>query len=183
MDGGALKYRFSFLLFLIAFLLQSTVVNHFSVLHVAPNLILCLVVIFSFLYEGTHGIIFGILFGFITDICFAEIIGVASMSYFIVALLCLEMKRYLYKDSFISILIVTALGTVIYTLTYWGITELLGNSVEFLTAAKMGAVLLVYHGLITWLMYLIISRRIIKHHSDRYMYRGSLQEARSLNKE
>ncbi|MEL7658797.1 MAG: rod shape-determining protein MreD, partial [Bacillota bacterium] len=71
-----MKYRYSFLLFFIGFILQSTIMNHIRIFQMSPNLVLCLVVIFSFLYEGYHGIVFGILFGLISDICFAEIIGI-----------------------------------------------------------------------------------------------------------
>jgi len=177
-----LRYKYSFFIFFIGFLLQSTVINYFGIFHIAPNLVLCLVIIFSFLFESYHGMIFGMIFGFVSDVCFAEIIGVASLSYLIVALLCFELKRYLYKDSVVSILIVSSAGTISYALIYWGIMQLLGMGYEFLAIAKMEAVLLVYHGIISWLMYLLMSRRVIKHHSDRYIYRGSLQEARSLNK-
>ena len=126
--------------------------------------------------------IYGMIFGLVTDICFAQIIGIAAMSYLIVALLCLELKHYLYKDSIISVLIVTLTGTVAYPLFYWSVTKLLGDAVVFSTVAKIGAVQLIYHSVITWILYLIFSRNVIKHRSDRYIYRGSLQEARSLYK-
>ena len=96
-----MKFRYSFLTFLIAFILQTTVMNHFGIFQMSPNLILCLVVIYSFLYQGFNGIINGILFGLLLDVCFAEIIGVAALSNFIVALICIELKRYLNKDSLV----------------------------------------------------------------------------------
>jgi rod shape-determining protein MreD len=175
-----LKYRYSFLLFLAMFLLQSTIMNHFAVLHMAPNLILCLVVIFSFLYEGYHAIIFGILFGLIIDVCFGEIIGVASLSFFAVALTCLEMKRYLYKDSRISVMIVTTVGSAVYSLFFWGIYRMLGSAFEFIYILKMEGVVLAYNIVVTLIIYQLVSRSVIKHRGDRYMYRGNLQEARSL---
>ena len=177
-----MKYRYSFIIFLIAFILQSTVMNHFGIFQMSPNLILCLVVIFSFLYEGYHGIIFGLIFGLISDICFAEIIGIASMCNFAVALICIEMKRYLYKESMISVTIVSAVGTIIYALFYWSVNRLLGNGADFLYVMEKDAVLLIYNIIITLAIYLIVNRSVIKHRGDRYMYRGNLQEARSLNR-
>ena len=177
-----MKYRYSFLIFLIAFILQTTVMNHFAIFQMSPNLILCLVVIFSFLYEGYHGIFFGLAFGFLSDVCFSEIIGIAAMSYFAVALICIGMKRYLYKDSIISILLMSVMGTIVYALLFWSINRMLGNGAGFLYVIEKEAVLLIYHIAITLILYLIVSRKVIKHRGDRYMYRGNLQEARSLNR-
>ena len=177
-----MKYRYSFLLFLAMFFLQSTIMNNFAILHMGPNLILCLVVIFSFLYEGYHAMVFGLLFGLIIDACFGEIIGVASLSFFVAALVCIEMERYLYKDSRISVMIVTAVGTVVYSLFYWGIYKMLGNAFAFIYVLKMDGIVLAYNIFVTLVIYQIVSRSVIKHRSDRYMYRGNLQEARSLYK-
>lgn len=177
-----MKYRYSFLIFFIAFILQTTVMNHFRIFQMSPNLILCLVVIFAFLYDGYHGLIFGLLFGFIVDICFAEIIGIAPICNFAVALICIGMKRYLYKDSIISVWIVSSIGTAIYALIYWSINRMLGNGADALYVMEKEAVLLIYNAIITLAIYLIVSRSVIKHRGDRYMYRGNLQEARSLNR-
>lgn len=177
-----MKYRYSFLIFFIAFILQSTLMNFFRVFEMSPNLILCLVVIFAFLYDGYHGIVFGILFGFVADICFSEIIGIASMANFAVALICIGMKRYFYKESRISITIVSVMGTAVYALLYWSINRMLGVSADFIYVMEKEAVLLIYHIIVTLAVYQIVSRSVIKHRSDRYMYRGSLQEARSLNR-
>lgn|GEM_PF-310172 len=178
-----MRYRTSLIVFLAAFILQSTVMNHFRVFGMSPNLILCLVVIFSFLYEGYHGYVHGIAFGFLSDICFAPVIGVASVSNFAVALICVGLKRYLYKDSRISILIVSILGTVVYALLYWSIYRMLGFRADFLYVMKKEVVLLFYHILVALILYQIVIRDVIRHRNDRYMYRGNLQEARSLNRQ
>lgn len=156
--------------------------NHFGIFQMSPNLILCLVVVFSFLYEGYHGIIFGLLFGFMIDFCFAEIIGVASICYFAIALICIGMKRYLYKDSMISVTIVSAIGTAVYALGYWSIYWMLGIHSDFIYVMEKETVLLIYHIVITLAVYQIVGRSVIRHRGDRYMYRGNLQEARSLNR-
>ncbi|HWQ78627.1 MAG TPA: rod shape-determining protein MreD [Anaerovoracaceae bacterium] len=175
-----MKYRTSFLIFLAAFILQSTVMNYFGIFGMSPNLILCLVVVFSFLYEGYHGIVYGIAFGFVIDICFAPVIGVAPVGNFAVALICIGLKRYLYKDSRISILIVSLLGTVVYVLLYWSLYRMVGDSSDFLYVMEKESVLLVYHIIVALVLYQIFSSSVIKHRGDRYMYRGNLQEARSL---
>lgn len=180
--GVAVKYGYSFLIFLIAYILQNTVMNYFSIFQMSPNLILCLVVIFSFLYTGYHGVIYGILFGFLVDICYATIIGVSALSNFAVYLICIEMKRYLNKDSMVSVMIASSIGTAVYALLYWSVYRILGYSYTFLYMLEKEVVLVIYHLFITLLIYQVVSHRIIKHRGDRYMYSGSLQEARRLNR-
>ena len=82
----------------------------------------------------------------------------------------------------ISVAIVSTIGTAIYALLYWSINKMLGNGADFLYVMEKEAVLLIYNTIITLAIYLIVSRSVIKHRGDRYMYRGNLQEARSLNR-
>ncbi|MDD4564554.1 MAG: rod shape-determining protein MreD [Eubacteriales bacterium] len=180
--GVAVKYIYSFLMFLIAFILQTTIMNQFSIFQMSPNLILCLVVIYSFLYSGYHGVIYGILFGLFVDICYATIIGVSALSNFAVYLICIEMKRYLNKDSMVSVMIASSAGTAVYALLYWSVYNILGYNYTFLYMLEKEAVLIIYHLIITLVIYQVVSRRIIKHRGDRYIYSGSLQEARGLNR-
>ena len=177
-----LKYRISFLIFLAVFILQSTVLNFLRIFDISPNLILCLVIIFSFLYEGYHGIVYGLAFGFLFDICFGKVIGIAPFSYLAAALVCIGMKRYLYKDSMVSVLIVTSAGTAVYALVYWSLYSMLGGAAAFGYAMEKNAVLLACHAVINVVIYYFVRRSVVRHPGDRYMYRGNLQEARSLNR-
>lgn len=177
-----MKLKYAFILFFIGFIIQSSVMHHLSIFGVTPNLILCLVIIFSFLFDDYQGIIFGPIFGLIHDICFAEIIGVASVSYILIALFCLELNRHLYRESFISILIASSIGTICYSLLYWGIIRVLGSGYSFIYMLSMQGILLIYNGIVMLILYIIMSRRVIKHPGDKYIYKANLQEARNLNR-
>jgi hypothetical protein len=59
---------------------------------------------------------------------------------------------------------------------------MLGIHSDFIYVMEKEAVLLIYHIVITLAVYQIVSRSVIRHRGDRYMYRGNLQEARSLNR-
>ena len=56
-----------FLAFLICFIFQSTLLRNFSVFGVAPNLILVLLIVFSFYFENYIGLILGVAFGMMQD--------------------------------------------------------------------------------------------------------------------
>lgn len=177
----ALKLRYAIALFLFGFFLQSTVMHHFAIFGVSPNLVLCLTIVFSFLYEGYHGMVLGLIFGIIGDLCFSPLIGVSAMSCFLVALMCLKLKQYLYVENRFSILIVSSAGTFCYGVLIWGITTVFGLGVHLLFALEFYAILLLYHGVITMLFYHLMKRSAIKHHSDHYMYKGGGQKMRGFN--
>ena len=62
--------------FLIAFFIQCSFLNVISIAGFTPNLLLCLVVVFSFLYEEQiYGLLYGAVFGIFYDICFADVVG------------------------------------------------------------------------------------------------------------
>ena len=65
-----MKHRTVLIFFIAAFLLQSTLVLNFNIAGITPNFILCMTVLFSFLYKGNQGLVFGVIFGLLQDIGF-----------------------------------------------------------------------------------------------------------------
>lgn len=64
-----------FILYLAAFLLQPFLYNLIPVLGGNVNLLLCMTVIFTLLYEDTQGIFFGAVFGLLYDLFFGMYAG------------------------------------------------------------------------------------------------------------
>ncbi len=164
-----MKYGHSFLLFLAAFLLQSTVLNHLSFFGVTPNLVLCLVIVLTFLYEGYAGIAGGILFGLLQDLCFSEIIGIASFSYFIIGLSILYVKNLLYQDNVLSILFITISSTLSYCFIYWAVFFLFNGHYHFLYMIKILPISIIYNNIFTISYYIIIGKQLEKNPKDRYV--------------
>ena len=70
-----MKYWKAGIFFLIAFFIQTSLLNLISVGSYTPNLLLCLVVIFSFLYEkDMYGLVYGAVFGLIYDACYRHLL-------------------------------------------------------------------------------------------------------------
>ncbi|WP_324823377.1 rod shape-determining protein MreD [Sinanaerobacter sp. ZZT-01] len=164
-----MKYGHSFILFLAAFLLQSTVLNHLSFFGVTPNLVLCLVIVLTFLYDEYPGIVGGLLFGLIQDLCFGEIIGIASLAYFAIGLSILYVKKLLYQDNVLSILFITISSTLGYYLIYWGVFFLFNGHYHFLYMAKILPISIIYNNIFTIFYYLIIGKTLEKNPKDRYV--------------
>ena len=71
-----MKYWKAGIFFLIAFFTQNSLLNMVNIGGYTPNLLLCLVVIFSFLYEkDMYGLVYGAVFGLIYDACYSYVIG------------------------------------------------------------------------------------------------------------
>lgn len=164
-----MKYRYAFLYFLAAFLLQSTVLIHFRVLGIAPNLVLCLVARFSFLYEKPYGMVMGILFGLLLDLCFGPVIGVAALAFFLTGLTLSFLRGYLYQESAISMFFAALISTLVYEAVYFICLLVLGMGYQILYVLKYLPVLIVWHSLILIGIYFLTARRMEKYPNDRYV--------------
>lgn len=131
-----MNYITVFILFLLNFILQTTIFHFFEIFGVVPNTTLVLVIIFSFLYKEFYGIFYGILFGLIQDIFFGQIIGVAAFAYFTAGLIIYELKRYIYKDTLFTPAIITLFGVTYYHLVYWLFMTFFNANFEFFYMIK-----------------------------------------------
>ena len=89
-----MKYWKAGIFFLIAFFIQTSLLNLISVGSYTPNLLLCLVVIFSFLYEkDMYGLVYGAVFGLIYDACYSYVIGPTPIALLLPAVLVLVLRE------------------------------------------------------------------------------------------
>ena len=164
-----MKYKYAFLLFLVAFLLQTTLLNIIGVFGVTPNLLLCLVIIFSFLYdEEYHGLVFGVLFGLLYDICGAQYIGISAIGFMVIALAIMLINIVLNKELVVSIILITIAGTWLYQSLYWVIMAMLGSQYSYLYMLRRLPLHILYNTVITTILYYALIKKVIKHHKDRY---------------
>lgn len=163
-----MKYRSAFIFFLVGFLLQSTLVQNFNVRGVTPNFLLCLTILFGFLYQGNQGMVFGVIFGLLQDIAFSVLIGPAAILYFLIALLMSEIRHYLYRDSILNLFFASAMGTGVYYMAYWLILMIFKENYSFLYMLKDMPILLGFHFIAMVIFYLTVGKRSIRHPQDRY---------------
>ncbi len=164
-----MKYRYGFIAFFTAFILQSTVLHNIAIFGTAPNLILALVIVFSFLFEELHGITFGILFGLIQDVFFSDLIGISSACYFLVALAITEAKRFLYRDNILSVIFISIGGTLMFNVIYWTISKVFGGIHLFTFMLAKQPVSILYNMTLILILYWIIVRKVIKYRGFKYM--------------
>ncbi len=166
-----MKYSSAFIFFLTGFLIQSTLALNFSIAGVTPNFLLCLTVLFSFLYKGNQGPVLGVIFGLLQDIGFSILIGPSAILYLLIALLMAEIRHYLYRDSILNLFFATAIGTGLYYTSFWLILMIFRGNYSFLYMLKDVPILLALHFAVAVIFYLTVGKRSIRHPQDRY-YKG-----------
>lgn len=133
-----------------------------------PNFILCLTLVFSFLYKGYQGIIFGVIFGLLQDIGFSILIGPSALIYLLIGLVMGEVRYYMYRDSILNLFLASAIGTGAYYTLYWLILMVFKGNYTFLHMARGLPILFVSHFIIIVLFYVFVGQRAIRHRGDRY---------------
>ena len=164
-----MKYKYAACLFLIAFIIQTTLMNMISIAGVTPNLLLCLVVIFSFLYDDkNHGIVFGVIFGLLYDIVFTQHVGIAALLFLLISLSISFASVRINKEVVFSVILVIVLSTVAYVFMYWGIMALMGSNFSFMFMLRFLPIHILYNTIVVLIMYFLMIRKAIRHYQDRY---------------
>ena len=164
-----MKYRHAICLFAAAFVIQTTLMNVAGVLGVTPNLLLSLVAMLSFLYDDKNfGLVLGVVFGLLYDICFMEYTGVTALSFFVISIAIMLVNAVMSKEAFVSAIIVSAASTALHSLICWSVYAMMGSGAGFALMAGMLPVQIPYNMLLAAALYFSMIKRVIRHHYDRY---------------
>lgn len=163
-----MTYRFAFLLFFVGFLLQSTVMRHLAIFGYSPNLLLCLVVVLSFLLPDETAIVLGVIFGFLQDVLFSEIVGVTALAFLLIAALVRELKRYLYREHLLSLVSIALIGTILHAFVVWGVMVMFGSKLSLVPVALSLTVLYPYQFAVVWALYFFLVKKIRYYRAYQY---------------
>ena len=155
--------------FLIAFFIQCSFLNVISIAGYTPNLLLCLVIVFSFLYEEQiYGLLYGVLFGVFYDICFADVVGPTPIALVLVALLIFVLREYANIENIVNMWVTSLLSILFYYALNWGLQHLAGNPIGLLYVLKTLPWITLYSLSLMTVLYLILLRKMTRHRKDRY---------------
>ena len=167
-----MKTRTAVIIFILAFAVQTTVLRYIAFNHVAPNLLLCLVIVFSFLYDKPFGILLGVIFGFFWDLSFGVYIGVSSIGLLIVALTMILLRKPFNAESLLPAMLGGLLGSVMYSVIYLGVYKLLGAPHSIYYLMKPQPYLIAYNLITVMLMQLVLRRSVIRKKKTEYYGSG-----------
>lgn len=155
--------------FLVAFILQGSLLNMFSIAGHTPNLLLAFVVILSFLYDKElYGIIFGAVVGVLYDMCYSYIIGPTPIALVVASICVIAMRYYANVENTVSMSVVSLISFIIYYGVNWCLYSIAGYPVGFGYAASNTVITMLYTLLVNIIVYKVLIKDVVKHHKDRY---------------
>lgn len=155
--------------FAVAFIIQPSLLNLVSIGGHTPNLLFCLVVVFSYLFENEiYGVVFGAFFGLLYDICFGAVLGPTAIALVAAAILVLVLREFTNIENILNMWMVSFVSVVVFNLTYWGLLRIGGNPVGIVTAAESMIWTGLYSFAVITLIYSVLIRKIVRHRKDRY---------------
>ena len=163
-----MQYLYIFFAFFTSFILQSTILKSVAIFGVTPNLILILVIAVSFIFKEKYGLLFGVLFGFVQDICFGNIVGISSLMLFLIGCFVSELKRYIYQDNLFTIGVISIVSVTGYHFLFWCIIALFGNNYHFMLMLQKLPIQIVYNSVLIFLVIKLIER-MLGSKNDRFM--------------
>ena len=164
-----MKYWKAGIIFLIAFLIQPSLLHMINIAGYTPNLLLCLVVIFSFIYEDEmYGVVYGAAFGVLYDVCYSQVIGPTPIALTVVAICIILAREYANIENIINMWIVSIISFIAYYLMNWGLHRIAGNPIGIVYVFGKVPWIILYSMVVITIIYLILIRKVVKHHRDRY---------------
>ena len=164
-----MKYRQGFLLYIAAFFLKPFLQDLIPAFGNNVNLLLCLTVVLTFLYDETlPGILCGFGFGLLHDIVFGIYIGPGVTALVVTGIAVLVLREFVNIENFFNALIAMLFSTWLYTSVYWGIYFVLGSPYSYGYAMKTVPWQLLFNCLVAAVLYLPLIKRVKKHRRDRY---------------
>ena len=154
---------------MIAFLIQPSLLNMINIGGYTPNLLLCLGVIFSFIYEAEmYGIVFGSFFGVLYDVCYSDVIGPAPIAFLVVAVGIMMAREYVNIENIFNMWIVSILSFYTYYLINWGLHRIAGNPIGIIYVFGKVPWIILYSMVVITIIYLILIRKAVRYRRDRY---------------
>lgn len=132
-----MSYKKAAVFYGIAFVLQFSLLNLFSIDGVTPNLILCLMIFIAYKYnDGFRPALLAIPFALASDLIGGQYVGVSALVLFLLCLAVSYFGRDLNRETPWTLLTVSGIGTVLYYFLYWLILTVLGNPGTFIGLLK-----------------------------------------------
>lgn len=126
-----MKYRYVTLLGIILFILQTTVLQGFRVYGVIPNFPLIITVVFVLLYGYPTGLLFGAVSGILQDSFMSKVLSINLIIYSLIAIVIGMMEEKIFKDNFLTPIILVSVSTVFYNLIVYIFMYLIKSPIHY----------------------------------------------------
>lgn len=127
-----MKYRYLLIIMFFNFLLQATLLQNVRVLGVTPNTALILVVIMTVLFGTTEGLKTAATAGVLQDLFLSPALGLNLFIYLSVAMFIGLIEDRLFKDNFLTPVILISISTFYYHFMHFGVMFFLKQGCDFM---------------------------------------------------
>jgi rod shape-determining protein MreD len=165
-----MRWYISAPVFFVAFLVQITLLGGIELWGHSPNLLLCMVSVFSFLYIRPYGLIMGVAFGALLDVATSWYFGPQAISFVIAFLIARPFSRVFNHEWFFPQVIIVAIATPVNVFLLWGMGRIAGSPVHIRFALESLPSLLIMHCVLVVILHFIFVRSVIRHGIDRKYY-------------
>jgi rod shape-determining protein MreD len=146
-------------LYLLAFIFQLTVVNIIGIKSVGPNLILCLTVVITFVFnDGWKCIFFGMGAALLTDICCGSLVGVGPLALFAAGIFSELARERLNTEVLAPLAATGAIATLVYNVLYWGVLKITGDPMDLLYMLKFQIFYIIYNIAVMFVIYYFMNK-------------------------
>jgi len=148
-----MKTRYIFLIALINFIFQSTWLQFFRLNGVLPNTSLILVVVFGALYGKKEGLYMALFAGVFQDLFLSKVLGVNLLIYVIVAWIIGSFEESLFKDNFLTPLVLTAVSTLSYHAIWLGTMYIFRSNIDYNLMTRVLILETILNGILSIFLY------------------------------
>lgn len=164
-----MSFKRVLLLFALCFLAQLSVVNLISFRNMGPDLIMCMMIAITYLYDdGYRSIPFAIFFGLLLDICAHQYVGVTSLLYLFIGIFAAAARIWLNAEKLATIAVTGAIATVIFQTLYAVAMKIMGDPAGLLHIFAKEPVFVLYNVAVLAVMFGIMHTKAEQYHNDRY---------------
>lgn len=149
--------------FIDAFILQLTLLNLFTINGIVPSLLLCLVLVITYLYdEEFRTIICGTVAGLFLDFTVGHYTGIYALTFLLIGCATVGYKYFANSESKRSLIPLCAGGVILYHGIPSGILAFLGSSVSISRVIGFLPLSMAYNFVIMLIMYIVLIRNVNK---------------------
>lgn len=148
-----------FLIIIINFIIQSTILPSYAILDVVPNTAIIIVVLMALLKGASFGSMTGLIIGLLQDVAFSTIVGVNGIIYFFIGYTIGMNEEKLTKDNILTPIILSILATISYHVLYYLFLFFLGHTIDFYGFLRKVVLLeMFYNGLLSIFFYKLFNK-------------------------
>ncbi len=155
-----MKTRYIFLIALINFIFQSTWLQFFRINGVLPNTSLILVVVFGALYGRNEGLYMALFAGVFQDLFLSKVLSINLLIYVILAWIIGSFEESLFKDNFLTPLVITGVSTLAYHIIWLSFMYLFRANIDQNIITNVLVLETILNGIISVFLYGNVLKRV-----------------------